>query len=86
MYTSGTNLIEIQPNLQNSIEFILSWCTVNNLLVDPNKTKCMLIVAKYKLRSTYLDLNVNKFCIENVESHEILGVYVDKHLSWNFHI
>ena len=32
------------------------------------------------------DLNVNSFCIENVESHKILDVYVDKHLSWNFHI
>ena len=28
---------------------------------------------------------MNEVCIE-LESHKILGVYIDKHLSWNMHI
>ena len=65
---------------------MLAWYTVNNLLVNPNKTKCMLIGPKHKLNSINLELKINDACIELVESHKIVGVHVDKHLSWNIHI
>ena len=65
---------------------MLAWCTVNNMLVNPNKTKCMLTGPKHKLNSINLELKINDVCIELVESHKILGVHVDKHLSWNIHI
>ena len=71
----------IQHNLQSSLETMLAWCTVNNMLVNPNKTKCMLIGLKHKLNSINLELKINDVCIELVESHKILGVHVDKHLS-----
>ena len=33
-----------------------------------------------------MELKINDVCIELVESHKILRVHVDKHLSWNIHI
>ena len=86
LYKSGFGITEIQHNLQSSLETMLAWCTVNNMLVNPNKTKCMLIGPKHKLHSINLELKINDVCTELVESHKILGVHVDKHLSWNIHI
>ena len=56
------------------------------MLVTPTKTKCMLIGTKNKSTSCKLDLRINNIPIENVKSHRILGVHVDKHLSWAVHI
>ena len=56
------------------------------MLVNPTKTKCMLIGPNNKSTSCKLDLRINNVPIENVESHKILGVHVDKHLSWAVHI
>ena len=86
LYTSGTKSLEVQTNFQSSLNSILDWCTYNNMLVNPTKTKCMLIGPKNKSTSCKLDLRINNVPIENVESHKILGVHVDKHLSWAVHI
>ena len=71
LYKSGIGITEIQYNLQNSLETMLAWCTVNNMLVNPNKTKCMLIGPKHKLNSINLELKINDVCIGLVESHKI---------------
>ena len=75
LYKSGFGITEIHKivNLQNSLETILAWCTVNNMLVNPNKTKCMLIGPKHKLNSINLELKINDVCIELVESHKIFS-------------
>ena len=86
LYTSGSESLEVQTNLQSSLNSVLDWCTRNNMLVNPSKTKCMLIAHKNKSASCKLDLRINNVPIENVESHKILGVNVDKHLSWTVHI
>ena len=65
---------------------MLAWCTFNNTLVNPNETRFMLIGSKHKLNCINLELKINDVCIELVESHKILGVHVDMHLSWNIHI
>ena len=46
LYVSGFSLLEIQTNLQNDLDSIFSWCTVNNMLINPIKSKCMLIGPK----------------------------------------
>ena len=78
LYKSGISITEIQHNLQNSLETMLAWCTINNMLFNPNKTKCMLIEPKHKLNSINLELNLNGVCTERFESHKILVVHADK--------
>ena len=86
LYMSGAKSLEVQTNLQSSLNSILDWCTYSNMLVNQTKTKCMLIRPKNKSTSCKLDLRINNVPTENVDSHKILGVHVDKHLSWAVHI
>ncbi len=86
LYVSGFSLLEIQTNLQNDLDSIFKWCTVNNMLINPSKSKCMLIGSKQNIRTKELRLKFNNMFIENVENHMILGFNVDKHLTWKLHI
>ena len=67
LYTSGAKSLEVQTNLQSSLNSIFDWCTYNNMLVNPTKTRCKLIGPKNKSTSCKLDLRINNVPIENVE-------------------
>jgi len=86
LYATGANPSEIQTNLQNDIYSIQKWCTLNNMMINPNKSKCMLIGSKQKIKNINLNLKIDNNAIENVTSHTILGLYIDKHLQWKVHI
>jgi len=51
------------------------------MALHPQKTKCMVIGSKQKLRGeNHLTLKVNDCVLENVNSQKVLGVYIDCHL------
>ena len=57
--------------------------------INVNKTKTMLIATtqrQSRLGNPNLDLNVGETSIENVSSHKVLGVHVDKFLQWEVQI
>ena len=83
---AGSCISEIQTKLQSDINSVLKWCSINNMLINPNKTKCMLIGNNKKINTDSLNLNINGMCIENVESHKVLGLHIDKNLKWKTHI
>ena len=57
---------------------------INNMALHPQKTKCMIIGSKYKMRKGHqMTLSINNLHIENVTSQKILGVIVDNTLSWD---
>ena len=63
------------------------WCVNNNMVLNPNKTTCMLIGTKNRLRETQnLDLKTSDSRIENGRVQRLLGVYIDSTLSWKIHV
>ena len=63
------------------------WCVNNNMVLNPNKTTCMLIGTKNRLRKTQnLDLKTSDSKIENVRTQKLLGVYIESTLSWKIHV
>ena len=55
------------------------------MLIHPNKTKCMIFSSAKKSANTLL-LKINNIVIDQVEHHNLLGITVDKHLTWKLHI
>ncbi len=59
------------------------------MAVNADKAK-VLIVTTYqkeaKLSSSVINVNVNDTLLENVNAEKLLGVMIDKHLSWKDHI
>ena len=86
-HCKGKDINEIQLILQSDINKTQRWCMKNNMAINPTKTTCMIIGSKQKL-SCFEDLNLYVYNnrITNVELQKLLGVYIDKNLTWKLHI
>ena len=86
-YKSGSNIHEIEVTLQESLNQITNWCTTNNMLLHPTKSKCMVIGSRYKLNKiNTLQLTINGTTLENVTHQKLLGIHVDNSLKWHIQI
>ena len=59
------------------------------MVLNESKTKIMLVAGKRrhkKISSTSLTVHVNSVELEQVQSHELLGVIIDTQLNFNEHI
>ena len=75
--------------LQNELNIITNLCHMSRLVINPDKTKSMIICSQQKrsrLVSDVMTLQIDSKIIESVNSFRILGVIIDKHLSWNDHV
>ena len=86
LYFISDNVNEIIKNLNADLEKIKLWSNENNLLLNLDKTKFMLITSRY---STNADLNVtvkiDDCYIERVLEHKYLGVIIDHNLTFSSH-
>jgi hypothetical protein len=87
LYTKHKNVHNIETQLQNDLDTVSNWCYRNNMVINANKSKCMLIGSNKKLKSAKeINLIVNNCAIQNVTSHNLLGVIADSTLSWETQI
>ena len=81
------NIEKINSILQNDLNAIQSWCNNNSMKINAQKTKCMKLGSKQKLKQlSELCITVNETCIENVHSFKLLGIDIDENLSWEDHV
>ena len=75
----------IEDKLQSDLNKVKTWCETNEMNLNVNKTKCMLLGTSQKLSrlpKRTLDLDLNGVRVENVNEHKVLGVYLDPSLQW----
>ena len=85
LHSSGSSIDSIQTNLGDDIEDIHKWCKNNNMHLNINKTKCMLLTTAQRLSrmdKKEIDLNINGEKIDNVINHKLLGINIDHYLHW----
>jgi len=87
LHTSGRDIQSVQSDLQSCLDRINYWCKINNMSINPVKTKCMLISSKHRLkRQSTLSLEIDSHYIDNVSSQKVMGIHVENCLQWNVHI
>ena len=62
-----------------------SWYMANDLFFNKVQSKVMVVGSKTKLRNLpSIELNVksDNIRLERVPNHKVLGLVIDKHLSW----
>ena len=75
--------------LQADVGKVAQWTTDDKMVLNESKTKTMLVAGKRlhkKMSSTSLTVHVNSVELEQVQSHELLGVIIDTQLNFNEHI
>ena len=71
--------------LQDLVNVIYNWCEVNNMKLNIDKCKEMVIdFAREK--HEFLPLTINNVGIERVKSARILGLSIQDDLKWNEHV
>ena len=81
------NMEEISANINNELDSISEWLSINKLSLNVKKTKFMLFhFHQRNVNSFTLKLAINSEPIERVKEFNFLGLTIDEHLSWTPHI
>ena len=80
--SSKTNISE---NINSELENVNKWLAAQKLSLNVLKTKYMMFHTPQK-RIPKLHLSINNIDIEKVDSFNFLGLVLDTHLKWNFHV
>ena len=88
LHSSAVNIHNVKNSLQNGLDDVSKWCYLNEMLIHPQKTKCMIITSrqKHQLSQLTLNLSIDNIPVEQVNSHKVLGTIIDDQLSWKKHI
>ena len=89
LHKSARTIDSINLPLNTDVEKIKKWCQENGMIINENKSKCMLLGTSQKLskeNSNILTIGVNGSTLEHVDCEKLLGVYIDPSLQFSKHI
>jgi len=98
LYADDTTLTAADYNvgilekcLSDNVQNVVQWCIKNDMVLNTQKSKVMLISTKQKLlhmseENTSLSVNVENEMLPFVVNSKILGVHFDRHMTWCEHI
>ena len=79
------NINQATQNLEADLGRVAKWCSDNQLLINPDKTKLLLNRNRQLMRNLSIDITL-KFLCKTVKPIKDLGVIFDAHLTYDFHI
>jgi exonuclease III len=86
IYATGKSVAEISCQLTEDMGHLWNWCTDNDMYVNVDKTKCMLMSTSQKrshMKEAKLVVNVENMELDICNSHRLLGVHVNNVFSWD---
>ena len=88
LYDINSSKDEIEARLQKALSDLAVWCRLNGMVINVEKTKAMLITTRQKrcrIQDT-LHVTLNDIPLSLVSNEKVLGVQLDKNLTWAEHI
>ena len=85
MFISGKDVQAMSEKLNSDMENIRQWLCCNKLSLNVSKTHNMVFAPKNK-HVDDLNIKIQNTNIERVSVTKFLGVMIDAHLSWKYHI
>ena len=85
IYSANSDLGQAESSLQNAVDSVQSWFKNNKLLLNPKKSHVMLIGTRQRTREKLLRITVNETTLDQKEHVKLLGIHIDKNLTWSAH-
>ena len=85
LFKSGSNLSDMEDELNSELSKISTWLKTNKLSLNIGKTHFMLFTDK-KRKDHDLTIMIDGTKIEEVKKTKFLGVIIDNKLSWKDHV
>ena len=89
LHEKGKSISNIKNKLQISLNNLQEWCKNNGMVLNTAKTKVMLITTRQKrvhITKEDMTLTYNHEIVNDISEDKILGVQVDDHLLFSYHI
>ena len=87
IYASGRKMSDVQDTLQNCINYVHEWCTLNRLYMNMKKTKIMWFGVSNIADDAMSDtICIAGSMIERVYTYPYLGIELDSVLSFDKHL
>ena len=83
LHSCGANLKTKLDNLEHDARKLLNWFKINSMKANPEKVQFMILI---KISYQPQKPSVNTFTIDESNGMELLGMIVDKGLSFSKHI
>ncbi|XP_059808501.1 uncharacterized protein LOC132382385 [Hypanus sabinus] len=62
---------------------LAAWCADNNLALDTQKTKEIIVDFRHARSHTHIPIYINGAVVERVSSFKILGIHIPEDLTWS---
>ena len=85
IYYDSSDLLELENTVNEELKKLSLWLNVNRLALNVGKTNFVIFRANKKLDHN-VTLIMNRKALEQKDHVKYLGVLVDEHLTWNYHI
>ena len=84
LLTESSNPALATDCMQNTLDRVSTWCTLNKMTVNAEKTKHMLVLRNTELfdEAEALRVNFDDVSLSNVSSYKYLGVNLNRNLSY----
>ena len=86
IYFESDGLTRLTKKINKELNKVKSWLDCNKLALNIDKTNFVLFHSPRKQLPDTINLKFGKKSIKKVKYVKFLGVLVDEHLSWKFHI
>jgi hypothetical protein len=88
LHSSDKTINQVQNSLQQGLNEVEDWCLKNRVIINPEKTKSMVVTTRQKHQRQKLKLNltIQSTVIEQVREHKVLGIILDEEMKWQSHI
>ena len=83
-FTVSDSVADLQCSLQTVADELPSW--FSNWALTINVTKTAVMVLWGRRSGPQISVHINSNEIQQVNVHKHLGVHIDSHLSWSYHI
>ena len=84
----GKTPLELQVNMESALHFVGTWLNKNRLVVNASKSNVMLVGSRQNVNAfaDNVTIHLNDQILQNCTSAKLLGVVIDRHLSFDCHI
>lgn len=86
IFTSQKTTAELESSLNSDLCNIYQWCVNNHLYMNPSKTTFVVFSSAQNTFPSPVSVSLNNHIISVSDHVKFLGVILDKHLKYNYHV
>ena len=76
----------LEITINTELKLVTNWLRLNKLSLNAKKTELVIFRSKRKPMNREISIKLNGYKLTPSDNVKYLGMFLDKHLSWDFHI